>query len=213
MRTTRRRTARPSKDQVRAWLTTVIAPIGRALAVEHDRATRGNWSFRSETRDFEFLWPVAKMVSVQYLPNLEQLLRYRRDLEKLVREHERALAILLAAANRAYEKVIQSEQFRAVAASSSVAESDRRYLAEYIVNGIRDLPSYYVHYEVWTREGGRFLDLREAPVLRSEFESLAASGRDFAAAIKGLRAAVASLQAELADAYKLPPVDSVNARS
>jgi hypothetical protein len=185
----------------------------RALAVEHDRVARGNWSFRCETRDFEFLWPIVKMVAVQYLPNLEQLLRYRRDVEKFVHGHDKALEVVRNTAARAYEKVVQDEKFGALAARTSVAESDRRYLAEYIVNGIRDLPSYYVHHDIWTREGGRFLDLRDDPGLRSEFRSLATSGHDFAAAVEKLQTTIGSLQTELADAYKLPPVDSVDARS
>jgi hypothetical protein len=187
--------------------------MGRALAVESDRVQRGNWSFRCETRDFEFLWPVAKMIAVQYLPNLAQLLRYRRDVEKLVQGHDEALGVLLSAANRAYEKVIESKTFRALSDSKEVAQSDRRYLAEYIVNGTRDLPSYYVHHEIWTREGGKFLDLRDDPASRSDFLSLTVSGRALAAAVERLQSAVGRLQTELADAYKLPPVDSVDVRA
>lgn len=213
MSTTRRKTARPSKDQVRAWLTTVIAPIGRALAVERDRIARGNWSFRCETRDFEFLWPIRKMVAVQYSPNLEQLLRYRSELRQVAGEHDKALATLLTTANRAYEKVARSEAFQALTASTTVADDDRRYLAEYIINGIRGLSSYYVHHDFWGREGGRFLDLRDSPELRREFRSLDEVGRRFATIVDKLGSAVNRLQTELADAYKLPPVESVSARS
>lgn len=187
--------------------------MARALAVEHGRVQRGNWSFRSETREFEFLWPAKKMVSVQYLPNFEQLLRYRTDLEGLVGEHDQALANLLSGANRAYERVSQSERFQTLAMSSAVADGDRKYLAEYIVNSLRDLPSYYVHHDVWAREGGKFIDLRDAPDLRQEFQSLDELGSDFSKIVEKLRTAVANLQAELADAYKLPPVGSVNARA
>jgi hypothetical protein len=153
------------------------------------------------------------MVSVQYLPNLEQLLRYRTDLEKLVAAHDTGLTNLLSAANRAYDRLIRSEQFQTLATSSAVADSDRKYLAEYVVNGLRDLSSYYVHHEVWTREGGRFLDLRDAPDLRQEFRSLDETGRDSSMGVKKLRTAVSNLQSELADAYKLPAVGSVNARA
>jgi hypothetical protein len=213
MGATRRKNTRPSKDQVRAWLTTVIAPIGRALAVERDRVARGNWSFRCETRDFEFLWPIRKMVAVQYLPNLEQLLRHRRELQKGAEEHDEALAALLVAANRAYDNVVHSDGFRALTTSASVPEDDRRYLAEYMINGIRDLSSYYSHHDLWTREGGRFLALRDTPEQRDQFRSLGDAGRRFAGVVDRLGAAVNRLQSELADSYKLPPVESANARN
>jgi hypothetical protein len=209
----RNKKTRPSKDQVRAWLTTVIAPVGRALAVESDRLERGNWSFRCETQDFEFLWPLEKMIAVQYAPNLEQFLRYRADLRTLVQAHDDALASLLIAARRTYEHVIKSKRFRALAASSSVAEFDRKYLAEYIVNGIRDLASYYTHHELWMREGGRFLDIRDDPALVNDFRSLAEAGRALSKAVDGLRAAINNTQIELSDEYRLPPVAFVDARA
>jgi hypothetical protein len=207
MRTNTSKKVRPSKEQVRAWLTTVIAPMASALAIESERVKRGNWSFRCETRDFEFLWPVPKMIAVPYVPNLEQLLRFRNDLKTLVHAHDGALADLLIAAGDLYEKVLQSERFQSLAASISVAESDRKYLAEYIVNGVRDLPSHYVHYELWVREGGRFLDLREAPGLVTEVRGLLLAGRRFAGRVDSLLESVNGLQVGLADKYKLPPVD------
>ncbi len=211
MRTSRRKKERPSRDQVRAWLTTVIAPLASALAVEQQWVTRGNWSFRCHTHDFEFLLPIEKMVALPYSPNLEQLLRYRGDLKRLANAHDSALASLRRSATGAYDRVIQNERFRTLAASSSIAESEHRYLAEYVVNGIRDLASHYVHHEMWTREGAKFLGVRKDPALVSEFRSLEASSGDFAKAVSALRIAVNALQVEFADAYKLPPVDPADA--
>lgn len=211
MRTSRRRKARPSKDQVRVWLTTVIAPLGSALAVEKQRVTSSNWSFRCETQDFEFLWPTAKMVAVPYLANLEQLLRYRTGLKKLAVAHDAALATLRTAATRAYERVMQDARFRQLAASNALEVGDSRYAAEYIVNGVRDLASHFVHQEMWNREGARFLALRENPALIHEFRSLEASGRDFGASVGAFLSAVNALQTELADTYKLAPVEPSDA--
>ncbi len=88
----------------------------------------------------------------------------------------------------------------------SIAESDRKYLVEYVVNGMRDLPSHYVHHDMWRQEGGRFLVLREDPALASDFRSLMAVGRDFAKAVRPLQTYVGALQVELSDKYRLPPV-------
>ncbi len=185
--------------------------MASALAVEQQWATRRNWSFRCETQDFEFLWPIEKMVALPYSPNLAQLLRYRGDLKTLASEHDGALARLRTAARDAYERVMRNERFQTLAASNSVPENERRYLAEYILNGIRDLGSHYAHYELWARERAKFLSRREDPGLLIEFRLLEDSGREFSDTVDALRIAVDALQVELADAYKLPPVDPADA--
>lgn len=199
---------RASKDQVRAWLTTVIAPMADALAVEQDRLLRESWSFRCSTQDFEFLWPVHKMVAVSYAPNLEQLLRYHSDIGKRVQAHDRALANLRSAARNAYQRLRHSDRF--LARTAGLREEDVPYLAEYAVNGIRELDSFYVHHDMWKRDGAEFLGLRDTPPLAEHFEQLKKAGREFAKAVDGLRKLVLELQVELADKYKLPPVEPVD---
>ena len=211
MRTRRRKKARPSKDQVRAWLTTVIAPLASALAVEQHRLMSGSWSFRCDTQDFEFLWPIEKMVAAVHEPNLQQLLRYRHELKKLAHDHDRTLNDLRTTARGAYDRLLHNQRFLTLVSSTSVSEHDGRYFAEYVVNGLRDLASYYTFQELWTRDGGKFLELREDPALASEFTALKAAGRDFLKCVDSLLRAVGTLQEELADSYKLPPVDSTDA--
>ena len=206
----RRNKSRASKEQVRAWLTTVIAPLTRALAIEQHRVAASNWSFRCHTQDFELLWPINRMVAVPYLPNLEQLFRHRRELKQLADAHDRALDDLRSAAKNAYDQLTRNDRFRALASSTSVPEPDHRSFAEYVVNGLRDLASYYTFSDVWSREGVRFLSLRDAPALASEFRALESRGQDFAKVVNAFLSAVSALQIELADAYKLPPVDPVD---
>lgn len=211
MSTSRRTTQRPSRDQVRAWLTTVIAPMASALAVEESRAIQRNWSFRCPTQDFEFLWPIRKMVAVPYLPNPEQLLRYRNELKGLADLHDRTLETLGTAARTAYDRVLHNERFRALAASTGMPDSEHEYLAEYVVNGLRDLAPHYSHHDVWNRHGPQFLNLRKDPALSNEFSALEEIGRSFEKSVKSLLTAVSTLQGQLSDTYKLPPVDQLDA--
>ena len=211
MNTSRRTARRPSKDQVRAWLTTVIAPMASTLAVEESRANQGNWSFRCHTQDFEFLWPIRKMVAVPYLPNLEQLLRYRSDVKELAQRHDRTLDKLRTAARTAYDRILHHELFRTLAASTGVPDGEHKYLAEYVVNGLRDLAPHYSHHDVWNRHGAQFLGLRDNPALSNEFTALEGAGRSFEKSVKSLLTAVNTLHVQLSDAYKLPPVDQVDA--
>jgi len=210
MRTTRQPKSRPSKEQVRVWLTTVIAPLGRALTVEQHRVSAANWSFRCHTQDFEFLRPINMMVAVPYLPNLEQLFRHQNELKQLADAHDRALDNLRSVARNAYDHLIRNERFRALASSTSAPEPDHRSFAEYVVNGLRDLESYYSLHELWSLEGAKFLSLREDPAMARDFRALEASGRDFATTVNVLESTVSALQIELADAYRLPPVDPVD---
>lgn len=211
MRTNRRKKARPSKDQVRAWLTTVIAPLASALALERDRVARGNWSFRCETQDFEYLWPIEKMVAVPYLPNLRQFLRHSDDVRKLAVEHDTVLGKLRIAARDAYEQLVRNERFQTLALAASVSNRDHRYFAEYIVNGLRDLASHYALHDLWTREAAKFLELRNDPALATKFSAIDAAGRKLSTAVNSLHDVVTTLQVDLADQYKLPPVDPSDA--
>jgi len=194
-------------------LTTVIAPLESALAVEHHRLTSssGNWSFRCDTQDLEFFWPVEKMVAAVHEPNLRQFLRYRPELRKLAHDHDHALDGLRTAARGAYDRLLHSQRFALLAASASESESDRRYLAEYVVNGLRDLASYYTFHEIWTRDGGQFLDLRKDPALAGAFAALESAGRDLSRCVSSFLRAVRTLQEALADRYKLPPVEPTDA--
>jgi hypothetical protein len=185
--------------------------MASALAVEQHRVTSRNWSFRCETQDFEFLWPIEKMVAAVHEPNLQQLLRYRPELKKLTHHHDRSLAGLRTTARAAYDRLLQNERFLVLASSTSISEHERRYLAEYVVNGLRDLGSYYTFQELWAREGGKFLELREDPALGSEFAALEAAGGSLSKCVNSLLRAVRALQEEFADSYKLPPVDPTDA--
>src|SRR5512141_726074 len=98
---------RPSGAQVRAWLTTVIAPMAVALEIESDRAEERSWSFRGRRRrDFEFLLPTQMIVARPYLPNLEQMQRYDPTFADLVRKHDGSLDDLRKACQAAYDRVL-----------------------------------------------------------------------------------------------------------
>jgi hypothetical protein len=206
-----RRKGRPSREQVRAWLTTVISPLVSALRIERRQVNRKNWSFRCETRDFELLWPIERMVAVPYLPNLQQLLRYCDQLRPLTQDHDRGLEELRTATRTAYYPLLKNEEFRTLALSASITETDQRYFAEAVLNGARDVGAAGPHGDVWAREGGKFLGLRDTPDLAGAFGSLVAAGRAFEGAIASLLAATSALQAELADTYGLPPVEPIDA--
>src|SRR5262249_50070654 len=105
-------TGRPSKDQVKAWLATVVAPMVSALHVEVERLSIGNWSFRADLEDFDALWLTSKMVSAHFAPNVEQFFRYHPDILHGARNHDVDIEGLRAACRTAYQRLLDNNRFR-----------------------------------------------------------------------------------------------------
>ena len=203
-----RKTKRPSKDQVRAWLSTVIAPIVGALDVERELMDRGSWSFRCGMQDFEFLWPTDRMVAEVHRPNLEQFWRYNPPLRELGKRHDALIDSLRVACRRVFERLLHEEEFLRIAATVPGADQTaHKYFAEYVVNGIRDLGLHYTYHEGWKLKGDEFLALRERPAFADDVKSLPKTGGELRQVVDQLDAALSDLQQELADRYQLPPVD------
>ena len=197
---------KPSKKQVGAWLATVLAPMSEALDYELERSERSSWSFRCGPRDFEFLSSTERMLQVQaYVGNRDQMFRFFPVIKDLATQHDDKLAALRKACNEAYDRLVLSEEFARLA--SSARDSSRRYLAEYVINGIRDLHSDNSSHDFWRENGDKFLALREEPPLAPSFMAVLQAGNDFRDAVRSLRGEVKRLQQELADAYGLPVVE------
>jgi len=150
------------------------------------------------------------MVSVQYQANLDQFLRYARNAGELAESHDRALDVLRDVAREAFSHLVTSTEFRAVAAEARIEESDWKYIAEYTINGSTELPSYYVLHERWNRWRAEFLAVRAARALTSRFDDLRREGENFESKVVTFMDEVRTLQASLADTYKLPPVEPVD---
>lgn len=75
MTSTSRRKRKPTRDQIRIWLATVLRPMLSALDVELESMSRQNWSFRCDSQDFEYLWSTAMMVGAPNRANEEQVFR------------------------------------------------------------------------------------------------------------------------------------------
>ncbi len=87
---------------------------------------------------------------------------------------------------------------------------DRRYFAEYVINGIRDLSPHYSFSEFWKEAGAQYMKLRSDPALRPSFDSLTATGKLLETQASALRQEVKSLQERLADSAGLPPVPDIS---
>ena len=176
-----------------------------ALRVESQRLASENPSFRAHSLDFEFLWGSESMLSTPNLPNLAQFYRWYPKVRDTAVQHDRALVELREACAAAFKAVLALQQFRTLC--PDVTESERGSLAEYIVDGMGELPDYYVLHRQWNSARLRLLGLRSTPELTVVFERVTRAVASLREAVQRMGAKVESLQQELADEYGLPVVD------
>jgi hypothetical protein len=196
-----------SPDQMRIWLATVLSPMLRGLDVELEFVERHNWSFRCDSQDFEYLWPTAMMIAVPHHADAEQVFRYHPSVRTSAASHDRALAELRESCQKAYEKLMQSPSFSKLGLPDGDQAAARRYFSEYVINGLRDLPSHYIFSDFWKAHGGEYLSLRSDPSLAPYFKLLDAHGDSLRRDVVALRRTVKKLQESIADEAGLAPVD------
>jgi hypothetical protein len=107
---------------------------------------------------------------------------------------------------RPNKALLESPQFHALPVPPNSRPEDRNYFAEYVVNGVRDLPSHYAFADFWKAAGIEYLNLRVHPSLRASFRSLEGTGEAFKGHVSTLREGVKTLQERMADRAGLPPV-------
>jgi len=199
-------TRTPTKDQVSAWLSTVLTPLRNSLTIELHFTARGTWSFRCDTQDFEYLSSISKMIAAPYSANLEQVFRYYPSLQAQAAAHDRTLDGLRQACRVAYAKLTRSPRFRKLPGPpDSVGPDNRRYLAEYVINRYRDLPSHYVLAEFWKNHGAEYLKVRRDSTLAKWFKSIDEHGFSFRRALVKFSKNVRTLQESISDQAGLAP--------
>ncbi len=207
-KTERGQTRRPSKEQVRVWLDTVVGPLLQALRIEEVHADDSNWTFDSVTNELDEFWHASGMVDPRFRANLLQFFRYHPGIATLVARHDRARDLLLKRCAGAFRSVLASDDFQKLAGSlTDVREEDRRYLAENVVNGLHELGSQHIHRKIWAGQGAAFLRLAHTRALREAYGYLANAGDRMRNCVKELRRAMEQLQMSLSDDHQLPPID------
>jgi len=185
------------------WLATVLEPLGAALRLEAERGEGGRWTFRAAGRDLEGLREVERLVPARFLPNLEQLWRHRAGQRQLAARHDRSLRYLRETCRRAFDALVQSEGLAQLAGDSARLPA----LAELILNGERAAPAEEALRDLWPARTDELLALRELPAVADELRLAESAGKSLHAAVCALLEDVSQVQGQLADEYRLPPVD------
>ncbi|MBN8612650.1 MAG: hypothetical protein J0L92_18795 [Deltaproteobacteria bacterium] len=207
MKAVAKATKQPTKAQARAWLQTVLLPLSRMASVTRNRLEQGSLTYRQHLQGFELLGSSASAISPTVRLNFEQAARYLPELRDLVRAYDDALVTLRDACREAERVLVAHTAMAAAVASAERDVTDLpRYLAEYTINGLVELPSGYSLRELWAREGASLLALR-ARELAKEFDAIDVARSAATDAAVALDDSLRETMLALADRHGLPVID------
>jgi hypothetical protein len=197
-------TWKPEKhsQRVAAWIWTVINPIVEGLQREVKLLDSGNLSWRFYSQRCEFIRPVGEYVDGNQEPNCSDFLVENPKYSQRFESHDTSLDAVNNSASALFGALIANPQFLIAVESSYQAyekarqrdplapdlsdmrDDKTKYAAEYLINGYRELPSYYSLAKFWKAasdamhsfsvSSGLFVQVQEnARLLKRESERLA----------------------------------------
>jgi hypothetical protein len=210
---------------VRAWFDTVFHHLLQGLENERAFLTRGNWTFRWSSMDLEYLCPVAMLVPAAARENLDQLVTFFPEIGNAIEGHNAHEGRLAEDCRSLYEAILASTVFRGIFDSVRLdsehstgrdfkehfgaysLDSDfRGLLAEYLVNNVEKLPSYYSTAGLWHHYHNRFSAVLETPEVTPQRDALTASGRSMGEAVERLDSTLRRIRARLSLNFDVPYV-------
>lgn len=109
---------KPVKEQVRAWLYVVVAPVADGLRRELFFLDRRDPTWRYRAKRCEFIRPIREYVDATQESTLGQFLRFFPEIEKLAKAHDSQLAALERAAEEAHRALATLPEFLATTSTS-----------------------------------------------------------------------------------------------
>lgn len=197
----------PQERVARAWFDTVLNPLIRGLREEQAQLVKGNLTWRVPGR-FAALLTVREHLSPEAWDNLDQMVRHYPKLKVEFERHDQRLSEL---ENRVFDywtALRESEEMAALLRQAILETTETQglggysfgyqdeflqYAAEYIVNGVEELPGYYNLSVPWNRRAKEFLALRS----KEPFARFFAGTQEAAAALRDSSARLTESLTEL----------------
>jgi hypothetical protein len=214
---------------VRAWFDTVFQYALRGLESERSFLTRRNWTFRFHTRTLEYLGPLVEYLPAGARENLEQFVSFFPKVGEKISEHDICEHQLEESCRAYFAAILDNGDFRktfeSIASEAPQAlgrefsshfgaySSDADFmgiLAEYLINNVETLPSYYSTAELWNRYRDRFPPLVSEPALASFREATEREGRAVLQAVDGLTSLLKETRSALSLRFDVPYVAELN---
>jgi len=167
---------------VRAWFDTVFQYVLGRLASERGYLVRRNWTYRFYNQALEYITTLGDHMPTSARENLEQFVFFFPKVNDLLEDHDRKVGELTAACAAFHQAIVRDPRFQAAFAGIETearaeygAEFSSHFgafsdssdfagiLAEYLVNNLGDLPSYYATSRLWNRFRDRFAEAMASP--------------------------------------------------
>jgi len=209
---------------VRAWFDTVFQYILGRLESERGYLVRHNWSYRFYKRTLDYIASIGEHMPASARANFEQFASFFPEVNGLLEEHDRKVGELTAACASFHEAIVRDPGFRAIFADVE-AEAQAEFgvefsshfgafsdssdfagiLAEYLVNGLGELPSYYATSRLWNRFRGRFAPVTASPELEAHRLATETCGRELLEASDRLMHTFKAIRSDLSLEFDVPP--------
>jgi hypothetical protein len=167
---------------VAAWFETVINPALRSLALERERLRKKSWTWQFMPGRLELIRCVSQMIPAVYEPNLEQFKKYHPAISENITFHDDEAAQLFVACKNLERAILKSgalgKVFARVTTDEALSELDKSlgdmfvgaeeaerlgWIAQEIINGTGEIPSYILHAPLWNRHRDEFMRVLEHP--------------------------------------------------
>jgi len=223
--TKRRRSIGP--NIVRAWFDTAVNPVLAGMAVESDILASENWTWRFQPPRLLSLVPVREYLVPEARDNLDQFLSFHPHCQEPIARHDQHVHALLEGCQALHAALARSEELRdaydrasvevSLPTGRSVADlfgawSPQHHLdvlAELIVNGTGQLPSYYGTAPLWNAHRGEFLRVRETESIQPLSEAARQTGENLAQAVRDLAGPLQSARNGLSLDHDVPFAERV----
>jgi hypothetical protein len=215
---------------VRAWFATIFPYVVGRLESERGYLLRHNWTFRFYKRTLEYIACLGGDMPAVERANLEQLASFFPEVNGLLEGHDRKVGELTAACVSFHKAIMLHPGFQEVLArvetesqiefgvdfsSHFGALSDHAsfagLLAEYLVNNLGELPSYYSTSGLWNRFRDRFVPVLAARELESNRLLTATRGNELLNAGAKLMDVFKSKRLDLSVELDVPVAETTSA--
>jgi hypothetical protein len=217
------RNANVGPQIVRAWFDTVINPLLSWLGREQELLAAKNWTWRFKPAGLEAVRHLSAYVDAR--PNWEQFEQLHPQVGRIAEIHDRKVDALAQECGRFHRALVANaaylELFSRITSPESLRElgQDRQdvfgaypesdwpaLIAEYVINGTRELPSYYTTARLWNRHREQLLELLDRQPLRGHREAVTKTGEELRRTTGELSLVLQSIRLELSLTHDVPYV-------
>jgi hypothetical protein len=198
-----------SAERAQDWISSVLNPIIEGVRREVSLLGKPlHWL--PETRDFEYLHPIASYIADIYFDNFEDFLEKHPKFRPGFQRHDDVLNELREAVTGGYDQLAGDRMFRAGLAAATLGDDltdlDHRYFMAFIAGGHPELPPVFSKHDVYNRLSSDLRDPRQLHNIKGQRVSVSRSLEDID---RDIHDRLVKLRTEIADQYgaRIQPVE------